>query len=94
MFPKILFTLSNAWFFIFRVISILFFAGFVSGVLLQVSNNIVSSDPYFPTYYMLSGFLGAFTWANSRGFSRWIVGLVEYPLDYSHKAFRADLLGG
>lgn len=60
---------------------------------LLVSTNIASSDPRFLTSQILSGWGGLCIWANSRGWSRWMAGFVEYPLDHNHKAFRADLLG-
>lgn len=94
MFAKILFIFSNIWFFIFRASSALSFMVFAYSIFLYVSNNFVSPDPQFPVTCILSFCLGMYFWVNARGLSRWMVGFLTYPLDYSHKAFRAELLGG
>jgi len=76
MFPKILFTLYNACFFLFRVTSILCLAGFVYGVFTFASNNFVFPNPYFLAQHMFAGYVGMFMWVNARILSRRMVWLV------------------
>ena len=77
MFPKILFTFSNIWFFIFRATSILCLAVFAYGAFIFASNGFVSPYPRFLADHMVAVFIGILMWVDARRLSRrmsWLMG--------------------
>lgn len=77
MFPKILFTLSNIWFFIFRATSILCLAVFAYGAFIFASNSFIFPHHRFLAEHMFVGFVGVLMWVDARRLSRRMAWLME-----------------